>query len=46
MPVSYKALDTIQDELVTISGIVSNLVSFSDQKGSEQESICIDSVKE
>jgi signal transduction histidine kinase/ABC-type multidrug transport system ATPase subunit len=36
-----KIIDTVQNEMVAISGIVSNLVSFSDKKGSEQEAVDI-----
>jgi len=41
-----KAIDTVQDELVAISGIVSNLVTFSDNKGPERRIIDVDSAIE
>lgn len=41
-PELLKAIDTVHNEMVAISGIVSNLVSFSDRSAADQEFVDLD----
>jgi signal transduction histidine kinase len=43
-PALLKIVDTVQKEMVTISGIVSNLVSFSNTNPEEHEALALDAI--